>query len=555
MHADPAEAAAVAECRRLLGEGRADRAVEALLGFARAHPQNAGTRRLAADILYRQGLYKQAAPLWGAVAALVPGDIEALARFAHALIESGAAGEAETAVAALHRACAGLSPAARRALHPLGHSLYTHAHRALLAGDREKAWRLYGILLGCDDVTGLMVAGHRPAEAVPSADSAAEMAAFGERLRAARRRWSAGETPRPPLAGPGGEGYREVLRRHAGKKVLLATRTTIYPDRAAQESEVHQFVRPTARQAGLQPLLIDANPIVYHNNYGTRDKEKAIGDLVAAVRDFRPDILFADCFLYPDPIDAYDAPYFVNLMSELKRSSGCRVICFYSDLWRANQAWAMETSLPFADAILHGNPGFEPVRRPDLADRNVCSILPMPDHGGRPGDPRRDVFASFVGSIDFYYLRALWTLLIEAEKLPVDVHLTSHRKGADEFLRTTAEFLAYQRRSKIAVNLSRRQLHSNLLNGREFRSPLAGCLALEEDNPDLALFFVPDVHYVPFSGIGELRTALRFFQAHDDERLAVAEAGQAWFNENYASDRVWARLLTTLFGDQEKGST
>jgi hypothetical protein len=171
----------------------------------------------------------------------------------------------------------------------------------------------------------------------------------------------------------------------------------------------------------------------------------------------------------------------------------------------------------------------------------------MPDHGGRPGDPRRDVFASFVGSIDFQYLRALWTLLIEAEGLPIDLHITSHRKGPGEFLPTTAEFLAYQRRTKIAVNLSRKQLHTNQLNGREFRSLLAGCLALEEDNPDLSLFFVPYVHYVPFSGIGELRDALRFFQANDDARLAVAEAGQGWFNDNYSSDRVWARLLATLF--------
>jgi spore maturation protein CgeB len=78
--------------------------------------------------------------------------------------------------------------------------------------------------------------------------------------------------------------------------------------------------------------------------------------------------------------------------------------------------------------------------------------------------------------------------------------------------------------SRISINILRRQNKDNY-NMRTFEAPACGAFVLAERSPEAKEFFEEDKEAVYFSTPQELKDKIRYYLAHEDQRLLVARAG------------------------------
>jgi spore maturation protein CgeB len=82
-------------------------------------------------------------------------------------------------------------------------------------------------------------------------------------------------------------------------------------------------------------------------------------------------------------------------------------------------------------------------------------------------------------------------------------------------------------RSKIVVNIHEGVAEGNVNNMRLFEATGAGAMLLTDRGANLADLFEPEAEVATFGDAAELVLRAEHFLAHDDERLAIAAAGQA----------------------------
>jgi hypothetical protein len=105
--------------------------------------------------------------------------------------------------------------------------------------------------------------------------------------------------------------------------------------------------------------------------------------------------------------------------------------------------------------------------------------------------------------------------------------------------------------SKIALNRHIDVATDHANNMRLYEATGVGTLLLTDAKSDLATLFEPGIEVVAYAGEDELVDAVRHYLAHDDERTAIAQAGQArTLGEHSYADRmkelvaILARRLT-----------
>ena len=90
------------------------------------------------------------------------------------------------------------------------------------------------------------------------------------------------------------------------------------------------------------------------------------------------------------------------------------------------------------------------------------------------------------------------------------------------------EYAEFYRNTKIVVNFTKSDAGPgfNQFLGRVTEALTAGCLLLEEANPQTRRHLIPGKHYVEWSEPEELVNLCRYFLENEQERIRIAKAGQ-----------------------------
>jgi glycosyltransferase involved in cell wall biosynthesis len=163
-----------------------------------------------------------------------------------------------------------------------------------------------------------------------------------------------------------------------------------------------------------------------------------------------------------------------------------------------------------------------------------------------PKDPRifnnpnkpRDIDIVFSGSYGLGREERQNTLLHLINNGIALVHGGS--EGRDHF--TTEEYADRYKRSKLALSFSK--AHGiNVVNARPFEAMSCGAMLLEQESPELAKLFEEGKEYVMWKTNDDLLEKVRYYLEHEDERNAIALAGQKKVEQLYSAKKFWEEVL------------
>ena len=136
-----------------------------------------------------------------------------------------------------------------------------------------------------------------------------------------------------------------------------------------------------------------------------------------------------------------------------------------------------------------------------------------------------------------------WEIL-EGSTSGIDVYQTG---GQRECRLSVDEYARIYMRSKIALNFC---YHPNLIaqcKSRVFEATLCGAMLLEADNSETARRFEPMVDYVPFTDETDLVEKVRYYLAHESERMEIAARGHQKAKKMYTGDLFWKTVFRRAF--------
>ena len=163
-------------------------------------------------------------------------------------------------------------------------------------------------------------------------------------------------------------------------------------------------------------------------------------------------------------------------------------------------------------------------------------------HLWTPQDPRiyynanlvRDINVSFTGCPD-YPDRKMYL-----QDLPI--YITGGRKNAYKDINDYANIL---QRSKIVLNFSRSVDGYPQLKGRVFEVMSCGAMLMESSNDInwIDRWYIPDLHYVSFSNVTELKEKIQYYLVHEEDRVRIAQNGCRKTLECYNNVTWWMRVF------------
>jgi hypothetical protein len=283
----------------------------------------------------------------------------------------------------------------------------------------------------------------------------------------------------------------------------------------------------TARQLGLPVEMV---PLDHEARAGVPAFRRHV---MAAIERFRPDLIVVDS---NNPSDgrAFD----IGFVREIKSRFGVAFCVVIPDTHsRAKHGAKLEYWSHDADRIIYLEPGFQiadaEVGRAFLAP-GICDETVFHD----PGKPR-DIAVSFLGV--FKYARACW--LAAAANAPIGLHMPRDVGSRPVQLADYADIL---QRSRAALNFGGREPGSYIVAGRIWEIVQCGSLILEEEGSRLDSFFIPYVHYLPFSSANDLIDKCLFAERYPEYPAAMAARGAAFNAQWYGARRFWTRFLNSF---------
>src|SRR5262249_13168804 len=133
----------------------------------------------------------------------------------------------------------------------------------------------------------------------------------------------------------------------------------------------------------------------------------------------------------------------------------------------------------------------------------------------------RDVEVAFLGQVAGY----------RSVRMPYVQHLLDNNVPLLSSLVNRAEQPSHSdyqdvlKRTRIGLNFSQ-SVDSDELQWRVLGPMRCGALRMENDNPQTRCYFTPMKDYVPFDSPSDLLDKIRYFLAHEDERLEIAAHGE-----------------------------
>jgi spore maturation protein CgeB len=183
--------------------------------------------------------------------------------------------------------------------------------------------------------------------------------------------------------------------------------------------------------------------------------------------------------------------------------------------------------------------------------------------GKRP----QDIECSFAGSLSYGHLQRLQVLKRLVKTTPLTIwgdrpKLRSRGITNPQFVWTYLNLHQVHQRTKPSVwgmdmyrTLARSQICVNIHidvagglagNMRMFEVTGTGSLLITEDAPNLRDLYEPDREVVTYKNTDELIEKINYYLAHPEQRMAIAQAGQAKTLEHYNSLKRAQDLLTIV---------
>lgn len=167
-----------------------------------------------------------------------------------------------------------------------------------------------------------------------------------------------------------------------------------------------------------------------------------------------------------------------------------------------------------------------------------------------PQDPKifynpnlhRDIDVCFVGTMRNHPDRLAGVFALRLNG--IDVYQTG---GQRECRLSVDEYARIYMRSKIALNFCYHPNLSAQFKGRVIEVTLCGAMLLETENPETAKWFEPMVDYVPFTDETDLVEKVRYYLAHDSERMEIAARGHQKAKERYTGEMFWKTVFRRVF--------
>jgi hypothetical protein len=194
-------------------------------------------------------------------------------------------------------------------------------------------------------------------------------------------------------------------------------------------------------------------------------------------------------------------------------------------VWGFTAEWPLLNNLVFLEkAILFPNVGgFDDMttERDSLTDWSRCSF-------------------GFVGSIGIPNLpRIYWALESLSRKLPIQ-YLVSD-PGRDDGMDSETSLYSYARLlavSHVGVNYVKRLDGSRILTGRTLEVISLKRLLLQESCPAMNPYFIEGEHFLEFSDIESLCTAVEFIGMHPKTAQMIAQEGHDYYLQHYSSKKL-----------------
>ncbi len=113
-------------------------------------------------------------------------------------------------------------------------------------------------------------------------------------------------------------------------------------------------------------------------------------------------------------------------------------------------------------------------------------------------------------------------------------------EGRDHF--TTEDYARGYKRAKISISFAKAH-GMDVVNARVFEALSCGTLLMNQKSDELAKLFTPGVDYIEWTTPDDLLEKVRYYLAHEEERLLIAHNGQKKLEENYSAKTFWSRTL------------
>ncbi|MBI4664740.1 MAG: glycosyltransferase [Verrucomicrobia bacterium] len=531
------ETAALEIANHLLAHRHSAQAANLLIELINANIRGVSARTVTtlARIFYDEKDWRQASGLWKAVVGADPENLEGLVKLSHCLFELG---ETTAARDLRNRALAILRRAATQGesggIDAILEAVYQRIYEHFVAGDQTPCEKLLNFFALPGSYAGNTVGIGAGSGEVLSDE------AIASKIDSAFDQWRLKRGGVEPASSDSGAGAAPSETR-----AFMVFRQFFFADNESREHEIPAFFRESAKALGIQFDFFPSERLHARSDRPPEEQYSAINDLVRALLAAKPHlVILDDFFALSAPVPYVGREVFRNVLIAIRKQIGCKLVAFYLDPWSSESSCALEYASEFVDIVWHQNPVLARETMKERPEKFFAAPIPYPEALFPASHGRKTINGAFLGSVVSYnYLRAIWCALIRGRRIPCQLFFASHAKTASPAGDTIQEYAAFLSRIRVMVNLNARTPRRKVVTGRVWESILSKALVLEEENEDLAHYFVPFVHYIPFRNVVELEAYLRFFEGHEAMRRRIVEEAYAWFQLCYSKERVWRGLI------------
>ena len=233
----------------------------------------------------------------------------------------------------------------------------------------------------------------------------------------------------------------------------------------------------------------------------------------------------------------------IEVLKRIRRSFR-KVIIVEPDPWCTEHVPLLESIMEYIDFVWGFTADWAFLNQTGCKGKAIL----FPNVGGFDGlIPERDSLSDwdnctfgFVGSIGIANLtRVYWTLESLHRKLPINYIITDpgqdDGKECEESLNSYARLLSA---SHVNINYVTRLDGSQMLTGRTLETISLKRLLLQETLPTMNSYFVEGEHFLDFSDIEGLSTAIEFIRMHPKAAQMIAREGYEYYRQHYSSRKL-----------------
>jgi hypothetical protein len=273
-----------------------------------------------------------------------------------------------------------------------------------------------------------------------------------------------------------------------------------------------------------------ANVLTFHlDKYYYHYHKRGDDALLMEIKSRKPDHVVLIIYKQPSSDPSVISLYTIARI----RQMGIPVVTIWGDLQSEHQQWLLYSLRPFISKVF------------GTASKKVVESLggtymhvPKDKKIFNNPNKKRDIDVVFSGSYGLGREERREALMyIETNGVKV---LVGGSEGKDHF--TTEEYADRYKRAKMAISFST-SCGQNVVNARPFEVMSCGSLLIEQKSEELSKLYIPGVDYVEWADKEDLLKKIQYYLEHEDERVAIAMAGQKKTEELYSAKTFWINVL------------